>query len=191
MIKSIDEQTAVTMRLGTPELIAERDKHTRQIALLEEEDRKLQVIFCDKMLRDFAPQGELELQIAWSIAQDTWTCLRYRAIQENYYQLKLDTFLQFVLNLDQRIHINTAQLTKMQTARRAERDKYLDKAALLAQLNLSQGHTYNPDYDFAPGSGFTFTMYEIEARINRNKRLREAKALEQVLAREARKALRT
>jgi len=60
----------------------------------------------------------------------------------------------------------------MQATRRAERDKYLDKAAALAQLNFSEGHAYNPDFDFAPDSGFTFSIHEIEVRIGRNKRLR-------------------
>jgi hypothetical protein len=78
----------------------------------------------------------------------------------------------------------------MQATRRAERDKYLDKAAALAQLNFSDGHAYNPDYDFAPDSGFTFSIHEIEVRIGRNKRLREAKALEQALTRQAKKEAR-
>jgi hypothetical protein len=75
----------------------------------------------------------------------------------------------------------------MQTRRRAERDRQLDKAAALAQLNFSKGYTYNPDYDFSPDSGFTFSMDEVEARIDRNARLTEARALEKALARKAKK----
>jgi len=186
---TIDTITEANLRFGTPALIAERDKYTRQVTLLKEEDRKLQAIFCEKMLQDLAPEGELELQIAYSIAQDTWTCNRFSAIQQNLLHLKHETVLDHLFALDERIHVNIAQLSKMQASRRVERDKYLDKAAALAQLNFSEGQTYNPDYDFAPESGFTFSIHEVEMRIGRNKRLREAKALEQVLARQARKDL--
>jgi hypothetical protein len=95
--------------------------------------------------------------------------------------------MDYVRLLDRRIQENTAHLSRMQTRRRAERDKQLDKAAALAQLNFSKGYTYNPDYDFSPGSGFAFSIHEIEARIARNARLTEAKALEKELARQSRK----
>jgi hypothetical protein len=189
-VMTIDKETEANLRFGTPTLTAARDKYTLQVTLLKQEDRKLQGLFCEKMLRDLAPEGELELQLAYSIAQDTWTCNRFSVVQQNLLHLKHDTVLDHLIALDQRIHMNAAQLRKMQAARRAERDKRLDKAAALAQLNLSKGQTYNPDYDFAPEAGFTFSMHEIQARIDRNARLRDAKALERALAREASKNLR-
>jgi hypothetical protein len=139
---TIDKETAANLRFGTPALIAARDKYTQQVTLMKEEDRKLEAIFCEKMLRDLAPEGELELQIAYSIAQDTWTCNRFSAIQQNLLRLKHETWLDHVLILDQRIRMNVAQLTRMQATRRAERDKRLDKAAALAQLNFSKGQTF-------------------------------------------------
>jgi hypothetical protein len=174
---TIDKETGANLRYGTPALTAVRDKYTQHITLMEDEERKLHDAFCENILKDLAPDGALEIQIAYTVAQDTWRCARYSSVQHNLFRLGHEPVMNYVALLDRRLRENTAQLNRMQITRRAERDRQLDKAAALAQLNFSKGYAYNPNYDFSPDSGFTFSIHEIEARIDRNARLNEAKAL--------------
>jgi hypothetical protein len=104
----IDKETEAKLRYGTTTLTAARDKYTRQITLMEDEERKLHDVFCEKILTDLAPRGELEIQIAYTIAQDTWRCARFSAVQHNIFLLGHDPVMDYVRLLDRRIHDNTA-----------------------------------------------------------------------------------
>jgi len=65
---------------------------------------------------------------------------------------------------------NRAALGELQTERRAERQKQMEDAKLLLQLNALKGLDYDPAQD-----GFVFSRAEVVAAIDRSNRLAEAR----------------
>ena len=136
--------------------------------------------FRRSMLEDLKPEGFLEQVRAFHLIQDNWRYRRFIEMQRigEMQGADYNPVLCDILARKQRmIGDSTRSYLKQQEQRRAERDRELDKAAALAELNQSRGQTYNPDFDFPPGNGFAFSIHEIEVRILRNRRLKEAKAL--------------
>jgi hypothetical protein len=182
---AINKKKQPKQRCGTHMDPAVRYKSTQHVVLMGDEERRRHDAFCRQVVADLAPVGVIESQRAFRIARDLWRWVRLSAAQDTVPPHGPNALTDYINLLDRRIQDNVERLNKMQVMRRAERDKQLDKAAALAQLNFSKGHPYNPDYDFSPESGFTFSIDEIEARIARNTRLAEARQLERARARQA------
>jgi hypothetical protein len=131
------------------------------------------------------PQTVLERQYAESIAEDHWRIKRIRAVEaeifakgdpaeiflEHAKELSLLTLYEQRINRN--IQRNLAQLKALQTERKAEHDRQMEQAQLLSQLSIIKGLPYNPAQD-----GFVFSNAEINFQIDRNTRLKEARALD-------------
>jgi hypothetical protein len=165
-----------------------RDETTGLVTIMPFAEREDFICFRETMLKELTPEGFMEHLLATGIVHDTWHCNRLRHMQYFEHTPALYAILSGKQSiLDQR----TRRYLKLQARRRAQRlrehatrareqarrDKELDKAAALAQLNRSRGETYNPDYDFPPGIGFVFSIQEIELRILRNLRLKQGRLL--------------
>jgi hypothetical protein len=62
---------------------------TAQVAVLPSEDRAAHETFCQALIADFAPDTDLELNIAQSIADDMWRLNRARAVENNIFAVCL------------------------------------------------------------------------------------------------------
>ncbi len=175
---------------------AVRHGFTGHIVILTPEEREAHELFCQEIIENLNPATAIERQIAHSIAEDHFRLNRLRAAEANILakagagaqsgvEAALDAAdaylreakqLQFLGLYEQRInraiHKNLDQLRQFQSERKAEREKQLEQAALLAQQSLSKGIAYDAGRD-----GFVFSTAEINARIDRNNRLNEALSL--------------
>ena len=139
--------------------------------------------FTATIIADLNPANDLERQIAQLIAEDHYRLNRIHEIETGIFSRSLDPaaiFLEHSKELERltlyesrisrNIQRNLAQLKSIQADRKAERAQQMSEARLLAQLSLSQGHSYDPARD-----GFVFSAPEINAAIDRNNRLQLAK----------------
>ena len=181
---------------------------TGQISLLPTEDREAHDAFCNELIDSFNPETPMERQIAQSIAEDNWRLNRARAIEDNMFalghqherrearialadaetfQTQAEAFNRLTL-YEQRINRNLQRnlklLKELQADRKAQHDKALEEAKLLAQLNLMNGLPYQPEQDFGRTgvsplcglkNGFVFSPAEINRAIDRDNRLKAAK----------------
>jgi len=167
---------------------------TGQINILPTEDREAHDHFCNEIVESFKPETPMEQQLAHSVAEDNWRLNRARAIENNMFALghhgehreiqvalaDARTFqahanqFQLLTIYEQRInrnlHRNLRQLQELQAERRQQRERALEEAQLLAQQSLLNGLPYDPAKD-----GFGFSNAEINLRLDRGNRLREAK----------------
>jgi len=167
---------------------------TGQISLLPTEDREAHDAFCNELIQSFAPETPMETQLAQSIAEDSWRLNRAVAIENNMFALghqherreiqialaDARTFLAqaAAFNLlsiyEQRVNRNLQRnmklLRELQAERKAQRDRAMEEAKLLAQLNLMNGLAYEPERN-----GFVFSHTEINRAIDRDNRLQAAK----------------
>ncbi|HTA45182.1 MAG TPA: hypothetical protein VK789_22195 [Bryobacteraceae bacterium] len=60
---------------------------TGQVSAMTEEDRAAHDQFCDAMLKDLAPAGALEAQLAQRVATDSWRLNRISAVEDNLFAL--------------------------------------------------------------------------------------------------------
>jgi hypothetical protein len=167
---------------------------TGQISLLPTEDRAAHDAFCNELIDSFTPETPMESQLAQSIAEDSWRLNRARAIENNTFALgrnherrearialaDAQTFITQAnaFNLlsiyEQRINRNLQRnmklLRELQAERKAQHDHTLEEAKLLAELNLMNGLSYEPEEN-----GFVFSPAEINGAIDRDNRLKAAK----------------
>jgi DNA primase len=160
------------------------------------EDRAQYDAFVAQTIESLQPESEAERALAASIADDHWRLNRARAIEENIFALgssQGDDILDAALNqaqtflndgrqiallslYEQRIHRTlknkVAELNRLQSERKAARERALEEAMLLFQLNESKGDHYDPAMD-----GFGYSAAEIARRVDRSRRLQQAKAL--------------
>lgn len=171
---------------------------TGQISLLPAEDRAAHDAFCDELTDSLNPETPIERQLALSVAEDSWRLNRARAIENNMFALGHEgerrelqialadarTFqtnanqFQLLTIYEQRINRNLQrnlkQLHELQAERREQRERALEEAKLLAQLNLMNGLPYEPTENQTP-NGFVFSIAEINRAIDRDNRLQEAR----------------
>jgi hypothetical protein len=76
--------------------------------------------------------------------------------------------------INRNIRKNMEQLRELQSERRAQHEKVLEEAQLLAQLASSTGEVFDPKQH-----GFAFSSAELNFRIERKRRLKLARALPQ------------
>jgi hypothetical protein len=167
---------------------------TGQISLLPTEDREAHDAFCNELIESFNPETPMELQLAQSIAEDSWRLNRARAIENNMFALGHDherreaqialadaaTFqtqanaFNLLSIYEQRINRNLQRNMKLlydlQAERKAHHKQAMEEAKLLAQVNLMNGLAYEPSRD-----GFFFSNTEINQAIDRDNRLQAAK----------------
>jgi hypothetical protein len=174
---------------------------TGQINILPTEDREAHDAFCNELSNSLKPETPMEHQFAQSVAEDSWRLNRARAIENNMFALGHEgerreihiafadarTFqnqanqFQLLTIYEQRINRNLQrnlkQLHELQAERKTQRERALEEAQLLAQLNLINGIPNDPAADFDQ-NGFVFSNAEINHAIDRNNRLKEARELQ-------------
>jgi hypothetical protein len=167
---------------------------TGQISLLPTEDREAHDAFCNELIESFSAETPMELQLAQSIAEDSWRLNRARALENNMFalgrgherreaQIALADAATFqtqanAFNLlsiyEQRINRNLQRnmklLSDLQAERKAHHKQSMEEAKLLAQLNLMNGLPYQPEQN-----GFVFSAAEINRAIDRDNRLKAAR----------------
>jgi hypothetical protein len=165
------------------------------------EDRKVYERHTARIIDALQPSGDIERDLAQSIADDKWRLHRARSIEENLFAMgaedcpidypdaddrgkaaltRSETFVRFAKEfqlltlyesrINRNVRNNTAELTRLQNARKPEETRRLEEAMLLAQLAESKGETYDPKSD-----GFGFSTAELTRAIHRAKRLQEAR----------------
>lgn len=183
---------------------ARRHGVTGQVTTMTDEDRAAHDAFCVEILKDLAPEGAVETQLAQRIATDNWRLNRIAAIEDNFFALGLvehadeietehpqihaaliaaRTFqtgakqLQLLSLYEQRLNRavqkNLAMLHDLQARRKAERRQALEEAKKLYRVAENKGLRPGP----AP-NGFVFSNEEIEAAIERDRRLARAERLD-------------
>jgi hypothetical protein len=177
---------------------------TGQTVVMPYEDRQIYQQACADTIAGLQPANDTERALAQAIADDQWRLHRARAIEENIFALSLATeapddadplvhgaltqaltFLDHAREIQlltlyagrivRAIEKNKAELKALQSERHAARDRQLDEALLLARLSESKGLPYNPAADGF--LGFGFSSEEITCRLDRNRRLAEARSL--------------
>jgi hypothetical protein len=180
---------------------------TGQISLLPTEDREAHDAFCNELIDSFNPQTPMEIQLAQSVAEDNWRLNRARAIENNMFALAhgherrearialadAETFqtqanaFNLLSLYEQRINRNLQRnmklLRELQAERKAQHKQAMEEAKLLAQVNLMNGLTHEPNFGRTGASpscdlnvnGFVFSAAEINQAIDRDNRLKAAK----------------
>src|ERR1700674_170352 len=155
---------------------------TGQITVMPPEDREAHDKFCNEIIETLQPEQAVEQQFAQSVAEDSWRINHARALEtrifaipdsdptETLKQLQLLTLYEQRLN--RMVKQNLTQLKSLQTERRQQREREMEQAQLLAQVSLAKGIAYQPSLD-----GFDFPNSEINGRIDRDNRLKEARQL--------------
>jgi hypothetical protein len=199
---------------------------TGQTVVMPFECRKAYERHTARIIEALQPAGDLERDLAQSIADDKWRLHRARSIEENLFAMgaedcpidypdadqrgkaalvRSETFVRFAKEfqlltlyesrINRNLKNNTAELTRLQTARKAEEARQLEEAALLAELAESKGETFDPiaAWQGSPltaardragnarpaigRDGFGFSTSEIDLFRHRLRRLSEAKNL--------------
>ena len=136
----------------------------------------------------------MEIQLANSIAEDSWRLNRARAIENNMFALghhherreaqialadaktfqtqaaAFDRLTIYEQRINRNLQRNMKLLQELQADRKAQHKQALEEAKLLAQLNLVNGLPYEPEQN-----GFVFSPAEINRAIDRDNRLKAAK----------------
>ena len=139
--------------------------------------------FTSAIIADLAPANALESQIAQLVAEDHFRLNRIREIEAGIFSMgsdpgsiflehskELERLTLYESRINRNIQRNLAQLKSMQAERKAERNRQMAEAQLLAQVNLSEGQAYHPERD-----GFVFSALEINAAIDRANRIQLAR----------------
>jgi hypothetical protein len=180
-------------------LNARRHGLTGQVSTMTDEDRAAHEKFSDAIVKDLAPAGAMETQLAQRIAIDSWRLNRMSAIEDNLFAIGIDTLdgqsndmgqidaainsahtflrnskqMQLLSLYEQRINRtlqkNLALLKSLQAERKAQRETQMKEAALLLQLSETRNIAYAPMKD-----GFVFSVAEIHAAIDLHQRRQKA-----------------
>jgi hypothetical protein len=73
-------------------LNAVRHGLTGQITVMTEEDRAAHDTFCGALIKDLAPSGAMQQQLANRVAEDSWRLNRISAIEENIFGMGFDNY---------------------------------------------------------------------------------------------------
>ncbi len=135
---------------------------TGQVNLMPTEDREAHDKFCAGLVESLAPEGNLEIQFAQSIAEDNWRMNRGRAIETNmlffgpsqpdtgHPQIdsaitaaqvfsedprKFQLLSLYMQRTNRDMQKNLDRLTAMQAERKARRQQDLEELAALLEYN--------------------------------------------------------
>ena len=172
---------------------------TGQVTTMTDEDRTAHDAFSKALIKDLAPEGAMETQLAQRIATDSWRLNRISAIEDNLFALglhenggrlsdheqidaaltsarvftmeskQLQLLTLYEQRLNRAVQKNLALLQSLQAARKAEREAAMKEAANLLKLSEMKGVEYTPARD-----GFIFSNDQIHAAIDREHRLQRA-----------------
>ncbi|MGD1072914.1 MAG: hypothetical protein ABSB15_22555 [Bryobacteraceae bacterium] len=176
---------------------------TGQVSVMTDDNRREHDEFCNPILARLSPDGPLELQLANLIAHDHWRLNRVHSIEDGifalghgYPQNQIDsgapqadvafseavTFMRsskeilllttYESRINRNIKRNMEQLNQLQTERQAHLKKDREEAQLLHQLAESKSQAFDPAQN-----GFAFSSLELNFLVERNRQLKEAKAL--------------
>ena len=151
--------------------------------LMPYENRTEYEAFVAETIQNLQPESDAECSLAAAIADTHWRLKRLRAVEENILVSPEDSpravdarQLALLSLYEQRIQgalrTNAAELARLQSERKAARERALEEAMHLFQLNESKGAacTDTP-------TGFGYSNAEIARRLDRKRRLERAKAL--------------
>jgi hypothetical protein len=86
-------------------LNATRHGLTGQVSVMTEDDRIAHNDFCDALIKDLAPRGAMQQQLATRVAEDSWRLNRVSAIEDNIFALGFHDNGKAVDVDDDRIHV--------------------------------------------------------------------------------------
>jgi hypothetical protein len=94
-------------------LNATRHGLTGQITVMTEEDRAAHDTFCQALIKDLAPSGAMQQQLANRVAEDSWRLNRISAIEENIFAIGFDNYGSVFVDMeDPQLHATmTATVT--------------------------------------------------------------------------------
>lgn len=182
-------------------LNARRHGLTGQVSAMTEEDRAAHDEFSAAMLKDLAPEGALETQLAQRVATDSWRLNRISAIEDNLFAIGLSehsgeietghpqidaafsaakTFehqaknLQLLSLYEQRL--NRAVQKNLATLRQLQATRKAGRQAAIEEAQKlcrldDRKGSASATYEV---NGFVFSNHEIRAAIDRDRRLQRA-----------------
>jgi hypothetical protein len=173
---------------------------TSQVTTMRDEDRTAHDQFAKALMKDLAPEGAMETQLAQRIATDSWRLNRASAIEDNIFALGQlqnggqacpdvpqidDTLtmarvftleskqLQLLTLYEQRINRSVQKNLAMLQSLQAARKAEREAAMKEAAALLQLSEMRGLEY-FPTKDGFVFSTPEIHAAIDRDQRLRRA-----------------
>jgi len=177
-----------------------RHGFTGKVNLLTPENREAHEKFCNELIECLKPETPMEQQFAHSIAEDSWRLNGLRAAENNIlaeaaaysrteieeavntahafidHAKELQLFSLYEQRINRAIHKNLTELKALQSERKAERSNALEEAKLMTQLSLAKGAAASSEADPVV-NGFVFSTAEINAAIDRDNRLKQARDL--------------
>jgi hypothetical protein len=183
---------------------ARRHNLTGQVSAMTEEDRAAHDAFSAGMLKDIAPEGAVETQLAQRIATDSWRLNRISAIEDNIFALgfydhahEVDsehpqihaalaaakTFqaeakqLQLLSLYEQRL--NRSVHKNLDALKKLQAERKAQRQAEMEQAKKLHLLTEVKGQQYDPNKdGFVFSNDEIRAAIDRDRRLQRAEHLD-------------
>lgn len=177
---------------------------TGQVSTMTEEDRAAHDAFSADMLKDLAPEGAVESQLAQRIATDSWRLNRISAIEDNIFALgfydhahKIDsdhpqvhaaltaakTFqaeakqLQLLSLYEQRL--NRSVHKNLDALRKLQAERKAQRQAEMDQAKKLHQLSQVKGHQYDPAKdGFVFSNDQIRTAIDRERRLQRAEHLE-------------
>jgi hypothetical protein len=173
---------------------------TGQVTTMTDEDRAAHDQFSKALIKDLAPDGAMETQLAQRIATDSWRLNRVSAIEDNLFALgqlqnagqacpdvpQIDAALisarvftqeskqlQLLTLYEQRINRSLQKNLAMLQSLQATRKAEREAAMKEAAALLKLSEMKGLEYDPAR-DGFPFSTAEINAAIDRDQRLQRA-----------------
>jgi len=173
---------------------------TGQVTTMTDEDRAAHDQFSKALIKDLAPQGAMETQLAQRIATDSWRLNRASAIEENIFALgqlqnggqacpdvpQIDAALttahvftqeskqlQLLTLYEQRINRSLQKNLAMLQSLQATRKAQHETAMKEAAALLQLSEMRGLEY-FPTKDGFPFSTDQIHAAIDRDQRLQRA-----------------
>ena len=178
---------------------------TGQVTIMTDDNRREHDDFCNPILARLNPDGPLELQIANLITHDHWRLNRIHSIEDGIFALghtypknqidsgapqadvalsEATTFMRsakeilllttYTARTNRSLEKNMAELRRLQTERHARLEKEQEEAQLLHQLAESKQEAFDPAQN-----GFAFSAIELNFLVERNRQLKQARALNQ------------
>jgi hypothetical protein len=163
---------------------------TGQIHLVTADEHDAFDKHCQAVVEALAPVGNLEQQLAQSIAADHWRLNRARAIETGIFAIgqsqepvvpeelpmleaisqtktwltegkNIQLLALYAQRIQRSIERNMAEIRTLRAERKAAREQALEEALLLSQLAKSKGEAYHPAADLSSPS-FVFSNAELE-----------------------------
>jgi hypothetical protein len=175
---------------------------TGQVTTMTDEDRAAHDLFSKPLIKDLAPEGAMETQLAQRVATDSWRLNRASAIEDNLFALgqlqnagqacpdvpQIDAALisarvftleskqlQLLTLYEQRINRSIQKNLGMLQSLQAARKAEHEAAMKEAAALLQLSEMRGLEY-FPTKDGFPFSTAEIHAAIDREQRLQRASA---------------